>query len=90
MICTSFPVVDDDLLEDNETFIVSLTAKDSAADFHTKDCIIAILDNDGVCELTYLPMLRYFDHVYFGLGVCMLPLVQNNMLCINFKLIQEL
>ena len=45
--CVSITLLDDDYLEENETFSVSASTADSAVDIVSGTTVVTIVDNDG-------------------------------------------
>ena len=48
---TVVPIIDDDVLEDNQTFIVVLSTSDPDASVNPAFAIVTIVDNDGKIRL---------------------------------------
>ena len=45
--CFNFTILDDECVEDDESFEVSLTTSDDDVDIHTSLAVIVIVDTDG-------------------------------------------
>ena len=50
-ICTSVTIIDDDVLEDRETFRISLSSSDSDVNTGIDLASITIIDDDGISKL---------------------------------------
>ena len=49
--CTSVTIIDDDVLEDRETFMISLSSSDSDVNTGIDSASITIIDDDGISKL---------------------------------------
>ena len=57
-MCVNIQIVDDNICEDDENFLLSLTAVDDCIDIFIPGGTVTIIDDDGKC-LTYLTHTSY-------------------------------
>ena len=58
--CTNITIVDDDILEDSESFTVSITEDDSRVDVDRNQATIEIMDNDGRVQSIGRELLAHY------------------------------
>ena len=53
-VCVDIPIIEDDILEDNETFVVTLTTTDDRVILQPDDGVVTIIDTSGINEVIYV------------------------------------
>ena len=67
--CADIQLIDDSILENDETFFIMLTSTDSAVTVNPNAATVTINDDDGkpiIIFLLYMEALSSNDHTYSG------------------------
>ena len=52
-VCTNISIVEDEVVEDDETFAVLINSSDSSVMIGRNSAVVTILDNDSKCVVSY-------------------------------------